>query len=256
MKFSRLNLEEFSSLKIGPKVKFVEVKNVDEIKEVVKFAKSKAFKVHVLGEGTNSFFSNNLKEYLFIKLNFDTIEYSTKDASVFVHVGASVNWHTLVLDTIEKKLWGIENLSFIPGSVGAAPVQNIGAYGVELKDVFVSAKVFDTKLNKFKLLNNKACKFGYRDSIFKKHKNRYIIISVVLKLSSKPMPILTYKPLDSLKGVNPSIKEISSMIINIRKEKLPDYKLYPNCGSFFKNPIVNKSKLKSLQKKLSRYSIF
>jgi UDP-N-acetylmuramate dehydrogenase len=162
----------------------------------------------------------------------------------------------LVKFTVDKNLWGLENLSYIPGSVGAAPVQNIGAYGAELQTTFVSCKVFDVIKNKFLILNKKDCKFGNRDSIFKHKKNRYIIWSVKFRLSKIRKPILSYRPLDILDKKTVSIKEIRDLIIKTRAEKLPDYQIWPNSGSFFKNPIVNARKLKELQKKFPQMVYF
>ena len=143
-KFKEIDLKENTSMKIGPKVKFLEVSDEKQILEIAKFAKERKLKIHVLGEGTNSYFAENLDKYLFVRLNFyKKIEFK----NLFATANANVNWNFFVEETVKQNLWGLENLSLIPGSVGAAPVQNIGAYGVELKKTFYSAKVFDLKKN-------------------------------------------------------------------------------------------------------------
>jgi UDP-N-acetylmuramate dehydrogenase len=255
-----ISLKENTSMKIGPTVKYLEVTDEVQLLEILKYAKAKKLKIHVLGEGTNSYFANNLKKYFFIKLNFSKDIISIPDprgsGNALVTAKANVNWHELVMFTVNKNLWGLENLSLIPGSVGAAPVQNIGAYGVELKKTFVSAKVYDTVKNKIITLKNKDCKFSYRHSIFKTFKNRYIILSVTLKLSTKRNPILTYSPLKKLDKKNVTVKEISDLVSKVRMEKLPDYKVFPNSGSFFKNPKISFTKLKKLRKKFSDLVFF
>ena len=252
-KFKEIDLKENTSMKIGPKVKFLEVSDEKQILEIAKFAKERKLKIHVLGEGTNSYFAENLDKYLFVRLNFyKKIEFK----NLFATANANVNWNFFVEETVKQNLWGLENLSLIPGSVGAAPVQNIGAYGVELKKTFYSAKVFDLKKNKFLILKNKNCKFSYRHSIFKENKNRFIILSVTFKLSQKRNPILTYSPLNKLDKDKVSAKEISEIVKKVRQEKLPDYKIFPNSGSFFKNPKVSFSQLKKLQKKFPNLVYF
>jgi UDP-N-acetylmuramate dehydrogenase len=173
-----------------------------------------------------------------------------------VTASANVNWNSLVEETVKKNLWGLENLTLIPGSVGAAPVQNIGSYGAELKNTFFSARVYDTMKNKFLTLKNKDCKFSYRNSIFKQNKNQFVILSVTFKLSTKRKPILTYSPLKQLDKENVTVQEISELVKKTRQEKLPDYKTFPNSGSFFKNPKISNTQLKKLQKKFPNLVFF
>lgn len=279
MNFKTINLKKNTSMQIGPVVEYVEIESglgheknqfkklEEELIEISKYAKSKKLKIHVLGEGTNSYFADNLKKYLFIKLNLPkelkfapdprAREHSGQRQSGYKATGdANFNWDTFVKETFKKNLWGLENLSYIPGSVGAAPVQNIGAYGVEVKDTLEKVKVFDTVKNKIIFLSNKECKFSYRNSIFKLRKNRYIILSVTFKLSKIPKPILTYSPLNKLDSKKTTLKEISSLVIKTRKEKLPDYREFPNSGSFFKNPRVSKTQLKKLKAKFPNLVFF
>lgn len=249
--FQTTNLKQNTSIQIGPVVKYLEVTNEENLLVISNYAKKNKLKIHVLGEGTNCYFAKNLKQYLFIKLSLSQeIIFKEKGREDFlVTASANTNWNSLVEKTVENNLWGLENLTLIPGSVGAAPVQNIGAYGVELRKTFYSAKVFDTVKNKFIILKNKDCKFSYRDSVFKQNKNRYIILSVTLKLSSKRKAVLTYSPLNKLDKKNVSVQEVSELVRKVRQEKLPDYKIYPNSGSFIKNPKVNATQLKKLQSK-------
>jgi UDP-N-acetylmuramate dehydrogenase len=263
MSFKEIDLKENTSIKIGPVVKYFEVKEKQELLEISKYAKEKKLLIHVLGEGTNSYFSSNRKllekKYLFIKLNFPKETVFTPDprgSGCLVTANANTNWNSFVQQTVEKKLWGLENLSLIPGSVGAAPVQNIGAYGTDISKTFYSAEVYDIRKNKFIILKNRDCKFAYRNSIFKQNKNRYIILSVTFKLREKRNPILTYSPLNKLDQEKVSLKEIAESVTQTRKEKLPDYNIFPNSGSFFKNPKVTFSQLKKLQKKFPHLVFF
>lgn len=255
--FKEIDLKKHTSIQIGPVVKYLEIRSEQELVEACKYAKSKKLKEHVLGEGTNSYFAKSLKQYLFIKLNFSKeINLKEKAGYVYVSANANVNWHDLVMFTVNNNLWGLENLSLIPGSVGAAPVQNIGAYGVELKKTFFTAKVYDIVKNKYVTLKNIDCDFSYRHSIFKKFKNRYIIISVTFKLSKKRNPVLTYSPLNKLDKDKVTVKEISELVSKVRREKLPDYNIFPNSGSFFKNPKISFAQLKKLQKKFPNLVFF
>lgn len=258
IKLKKVDLSTVSSIKIGGSGKYIEVKNRKELPEISYFAKKNHLKIHILGEGTNSYFGDDLHTYIFLKLKqkgIKVIKDHKKD--VILEIGASENWHKLVVSTVKNGYWGIENLALIPGSVGAAPVQNIGAYGVELKDVLESVEVYDIFESKFKTLSKDSCKFGYRNSIFKKHRNKYIILSLKIKLSKVSKPVLVYGPLDVLKNrKNITQKEIFNLVVKTRKEKLPNYKLLPNCGSFFKNPILSKSELTKLKVKYKNIPSF
>lgn len=260
LEFKNLDLKKNTSIQIGPSVKYFEINNQNELLEISKYAKSRKLKVHVLAEGTNSYFDKNLKKYLFVKLCFKPdISFSPDPRGsgyVMVTATANTNWNSLVEETVSKNLWGLENLTYVPGSVGAAPVQNIGAYGVELKNTFDSAHVYDTVKNKFVTLKNKDCKFSYRHSVFKDYKNRYVILSVTFKLSTDRNPILSYSPLNKLNKEEVTLSEISNLVKKVRTEKLPDYNIFPNSGSFFKNPKVSASQLKKLQKKFPNLVFF
>lgn len=251
MEIKKVLLKNYSSLRIGGEADMVVVKNEEELVEAVMHAASKGRRVHILGEGTNTYFGEKLENLLVIKneikgiflkiLDDQTIRQS--DVSFELTAGAGENWDDVVKYTVENNLWGIENLSYIPGTVGASPVQNIGAYGMELQDALVSVRAYDIEKKEFIELRNEECQFGYRDSIFKNNVGRYCVISVTLKLSKEPRPVLIYKPLDTLSGnSNITLQEIRDIVIKTRKEKLPDYTLYPNTGSFFKNAFITKEK--------------
>lgn len=239
MDIKGVSLKDYSSLRIGGEGKLVEAKTPEEVGEAIAYAKSEGLSLHIVGEGTNSYFGEDLSQFLFLKLPKGGIEYREEGNDVFVKAGANVNWDDLVQTCVERGLWGIENLSYIPGTVGAAPVQNIGAYGVELAETFVSLDAIDTVTMNMVTLAREECQFGYRDSLFKYKIKKYIIVCITLKLSKTPQPVLTYKPLDELQNTNPTLIDIRKAVIAIRTKKLPNYNEYPNAGSFFKNPVVD-----------------
>ena len=197
----------------------------------------------ILGGGSNLLLTQNYNG-LVLKNEICGHEIiNENEEQITLKVGAGETWHNFVLFCVENNYGGIENLSLIPGSVGAAPMQNIGAYGVELKSVFVSLDAFHIKTGKIHSFSNEDCKFGYRESIFKNsHKGKYIITSVIFKLSKKPTFNTSYGAInDELKqmGITKlSVKAISDAVINIRRSKLPDPAEIGNSGSFFKNPVI------------------
>lgn len=175
------------------------------------------------------------------------------DTEVIVEIQAGENWHEFVLWCIENDFGGVENLSLIPGNVGTSPIQNIGAYGVELKDTFISCSVLNIKTQEQKVFKLEDCNFGYRNSIFKNEaKGNYIITSVVFKLTRKNHTLNTsygaiQQELESNHITNPTIKNVSDAVIAIRERKLPNPKEIGNSGSFFKNPVISKSDFEMLQ---------
>lgn len=159
---------------------------------------------------------------------------------LFAHVGAGVNWHALVMETAARGLWGIENLALIPGNCGAAPVQNIGAYGVELADTLHSVQVMELATGHCYWLSAQECAFGYRDSIFKRDlTDKVVITQLILRLSRKPTPKLHYGDLAARLPSSPTPLEVARAVCDIRREKLPDPDVLANAGSFFKNPLVS-----------------
>lgn len=212
----------------------------------------------VLGGGSNILFTQNF-DGLVIHNQITGIEKIDETADhVYLKIGAGENWHQLVLYCIENNYAGIENLSLIPGTVGAAPIQNIGAYGVELKDILHEVHTIDREKNALCVFNKTDCQLGYRDSIFKNAlKNKHIVTHVILRLNKTPVFHLEYGAIrEKLKGAPVSIRAISNAIIQIRQEKLPDPKVIPNAGSFFKNPIVPEKTFLSLNEKYPKMPYF
>lgn len=200
--------------------------------------------VMILGGGSNVLFTKNVDAFV-LKNEIAGMEVVKEDAlHVYVRVGASVNWHAFVQHCIVQNWSGVENLSLIPGNVGASPMQNIGAYGVELKDVFFTLDAYDMQERKIRTFTLNDCAFGYRDSIFKKElKNQVVILDVTFRLNKVPSFNTSYGAIEEelakmdVKELN--IAAISQAVINIRSSKLPDPKVIGNAGSFFKNPTVN-----------------
>ena len=198
----------------------------------------------VLGGGSNILFVKDFDGWV-IQMALEGIKQVSADSThVLLRVGAGVSWHSLVVYCVEKGYAGIENLSLIPGTVGAAPIQNIGAYGVELSDVFESLEAIEIRTGALKKFTKEDCAFGYRESIFKNSlQGQYIILYVTLRLAKQPIFHTSYGDLQEVlaaKGVKQlSIQAISDAVVHIRQQKLPDPTLIGNAGSFFKNPIVD-----------------
>lgn len=232
---------------------FVEVKSLEELQEVVRSSKFKINDVLVLGGGSNILLTQDM-DGLVVKNSIQGKEIvSENKEEIVIKVGAGTNWHEFVMYCVEKGYGGVENLSLIPGTVGAAPMQNIGAYGVEIKDVFVQLEALHRFSNKMETFDNATCEFGYRESIFKhSHKDKYIIVNVTFRLSKKPKLNLDYGAIRDVlaeRGITePTIKDVSNAVIEIRQSKLPDPKKIGNSGSFFKNPVISKEVLLSIRK--------
>ncbi len=208
----------------------------------------------ILGGGSNMLLKDDL-DLLVIHINLKGIQVVKEDADfVYLKVCAGENWHQLVLYCVDHNYGGIENLSLIPGNTGTAPIQNIGAYGVELKDVFESCEVINRDTLKTETFKNADCNFGYRDSVFKNQaKDKYVITSVTFKLTKRYHNLNTaYGAInDTLRArqiTSPSIKDVSDAVVHIRQQKLPDPKEIGNSGSFFKNPIVDQETFNALRK--------
>lgn len=203
----------------------------------------------ILGGGSNLLLLGHIP-LTFVQADLQGIEYQEQSNNdVLVTAGAGVNWHHLVIDSLEKGYSGLENLSLIPGNVGAAPIQNIGAYGVELKDLFVSLRAIELATGQLKEFSAEECRFGYRDSIFKQElKGRYIITQVTLRLSKAWMPHIEYGPLNKMLANEKQVtaKKVSEAVIAVRQSKLPDPARLGNAGSFFKNPIVTEEQYQTL----------
>ena len=232
--------------------------------EILDFITENESKPLILGGGSNILFKNNITKPI-LKIDIKGIEIIEENKeSIYISVGAGENWNDFVKWSLANNYGGIENLSLIPGNVGSAPIQNIGAYGVELNDVFHSCRAISIYEKKLKIFKKEECDFTYRSSIFKgKLKNKYIISSVTFKLSKTNHIINSeYKPLKDLllnKGnLDPTIQDISKLVVQIRTNKLPNPKKIGNCGSFFKNPIIssiNFEKLMKLNNNIPYYKI-
>lgn len=230
---------------------FIEIKNLNDLKEIVKANKSD--KLFILGGGSNMLLTQDINKIV-VKLDLQGISVvEDSDNYVLVEAQAGENWHEFVLWCIEHNYGGVENLSLIPGNVGTTPIQNIGAYGVEIKDVMHSCKALNVKTLEIVEFTNAQCEFGYRESIFKNElKDQYIIISTTYKLTKENHTLkIEY---GAIKGeleanniTSPTIKDISDAVIAIRESKLPNPKEIGNSGSFFKNPIVDKETFLRLQ---------
>lgn len=241
-----VNLKPMNTLGVGAVAgKFVEIHHSNQLRLLSDDGFFEQQTPIVLGGGSNLLFINEPKRPV-LKMSVMGIDIKwTDDNTVLLQAGAGENWHQLVAYSVEKGLGGIENLALIPGTVGAAPIQNIGAYGVELKDVFHSLTVFEMKTGEFRTFTAAECNFGYRDSIFKHElKERVIVCDVTLRLTKGVHDLkLSYRGLsDHLKSKNisnPSINDVFNSVVDIRRSKLPDPSDIGNAGSFFKNPVVS-----------------
>ena len=249
------DLTPYTTLKIGaPAEFFAIIKSREDLNEAILWAKRNKKAIWILGGGSNVLISKKIKG-LVLKNEIRGMEIKKETAASAIVEGMSgESWTHFVNFTIERGLSGLENLFLIYGTVGAAPVQNIGAYGVELKDVFHSLTAIDLKTGKEKIFKPVDCHFGYRDSIFKnKLAGRYLIYSVAVKLNKKPSLNLSYAPLRANlaeKGIKkPSSKDVIAAIMEIRNSKLPNPGTLPNAGSFFKNVETSAAVHKKLLKK-------
>ena len=237
----------------------VELKDPSEIPSLLQSIQQP---FHIFGGGSNILPNNHLKGSLVLnKIHGIEIIEETEN-HVFVQVGAGMNWHEWVMYTLEKNWGGLENLALIPGTVGAAPMQNIGAYGVEVKDTLQSVNFYQISTNSFQTISNADAQFGYRTSVFKTHlKNDCLITSAVFKLSKTNHTLhLHYGSIEeTLKKkniANPTLKDVAQAVIEIRQSKLPDPTKIGNAGSFFKNPLVPKSLATQLHIQHPEISIF
>ena len=249
---SNFSLKDYNTFNIDAKSdKFISINSEGELIDFLS-QHNKKENIFFLGGGSNVLFS---KDY-----NGTIIHISIKgkkiieelDDKIIIEVSSGENWHEFVKWSIENNYGGIENLSLIPGNVGAAPIQNIGAYGVELKDVFDSCKVLSIDSNEIKVFNKDECDFNYRSSVFKsRKKNKFVILSIRLILTKEPHNYnLSYDSLrERFNDKEINLSNISKEIIKIRESKLPDSKKIGNCGSFFKNPFIGTEKLDVLLEK-------
>ncbi|MCC6690841.1 MAG: UDP-N-acetylmuramate dehydrogenase [Bacteroidia bacterium] len=248
------SLKDFNTFHIDVSARFFcQFNTVENLKEVLSEKKTENYDRLILGGGSNLLLTKNF-DGLVLRNNIRGISITNEDKDhVYINVGGGEVWHQFVMYCIENNYAGIENLSLIPGSVGAGPLQNIGAYGVELKDVFYELEALHIRNKTKKTFSNAECKFAYRDSVFKnEEKGKYVITSATFRLNKQAKFNTAYgaiqKELEAMGIKELSIKDVSRAVINIRRSKLPDPTKIGNAGSFFKNPEVPKEKYEDLKK--------
>ena len=245
-------LSPLTTFKVGGYAEyFVDVHTNDEVIQAVAYAKEHGLGIKILGAGSNVLVSDGVVSGLVIHICTKGVTQTVEGEYVLMTACAGETLDDIVAYTVEHNWWGLENLSHIPGSVGATPVQNVGAYGVEVRDCIESVTVFNIEKNTFETLNNEECQFGYRDSLFKKAEGKkYIVMEVTYRLSLTPNPKLEYRDLQNyFHDATPSLTEIRDAVIEIRSKKFPDWNEVGNAGSFFKNPVITAERFKALQEK-------
>lgn len=248
------SLKAFNTFGIDVKAReFAVVNNMDQLIDLVK--KTPKSDLFILGGGSNMLLTQDVNR-LVIQLNLKGISVvQNQESYVIVEAMAGEIWHEFVLFTLKNNFGGLENLSLIPGNVGTSPMQNIGAYGREIKDTFYSCKALNLDTFEIEVFDHSQCKFGYRESVFKNElKGKYIIISVQFKLTKENHPLyIDYgaikNELEKMDISNPSIQDVSQAVIQIRESKLPNPKEIGNSGSFFKNPVISKTQFHTLLQK-------
>ncbi len=247
-----ISLKEYNTFGVACRAKyFMKLKSMSALAPMTRFLKEEKSETLVVGEGSNILFQKPYFDGVVIVNRLKGIDILEEDANeVVIQVMGGEIWDDFVSYCVDNKYYGIENLSLIPGTVGAAPVQNIGAYGVEIKDCIEDVLALDLENGNHKLFTKEECRFDYRSSVFKTDfPDRYLIIALVIKLSKNKKFTLDYGDLKKSLSTHPSLEEVRNKIIEIRKNKLPDTKEMGNAGSFFKNPIVPVAKLDQLLKK-------
>ena len=258
---TNFSLKKYNTFGIDAKATaFVSATSIEELKYIL----SKNSEIFILGGGSNMLLTQDIQKLVVhIDLKGKEIVEENDDFAI-VKAQAGENWHEFVLWCIDQNFGGIENLSLIPGNVGTTPIQNIGAYGVEIKDTMLSCEALNKKTLEIETFTNAQCKFEYRESVFKNElKNQYIITSVSFKLSKRNHNVSTTygaieTELQNQNIKNPTLKDVSNAVIAIRKSKLPDPKELGNSGSFFKNPIISNEayeKAKELHPEMPHYVV-
>ncbi len=246
-----ISLKEYNTFGISVQAKrFISVTSVYELQQLLKIEKN----IFLLSGGSNMLLTKDI-EKLVVHIDIKGISVDSENHNdIYLTVNAGENWHKFVLWCVSNNYGGIENLSLIPGSVGTCPIQNIGAYGVEVKDTITKVEAVEIKTGKLVSFSLEECQFGYRNSIFKNEvKGKYVLTSVGFKLTKKEHNLNTSygaieTELASKKVIKPSLKDVSEAVIAIRQSKLPDPKKIGNSGSFFKNPVISKTHFEKIQK--------
>jgi UDP-N-acetylmuramate dehydrogenase len=265
--FQNYPLKKYNTFGIAAVAKyFATFSSTGELEEVLKNKKNISLKM-ILGGGSNVLFTKDFNG-LILKNEIQGIKMIHEDDKYYyLKAGAGVRWHEFVMHCVNNNFGGVENLSLIPGNAGASPMQNIGAYGVEIKDVFFEMEAFHLEEKRIQKFSAADCEFGYRDSAFKKkHKDQFAILNVTFRLNKNSLFHVSYGAIEDelkkMKVENLSIKAISDAVINIRTSKLPDPEIIGNAGSFFKNPVIGTHELQKLlellqssEKEISHYKI-
>lgn len=247
-----IDLKAFNTFGINSTANyFAEVKSKTQLKKALTFAEENNIPFTILGGGSNVLFTNSNYDFIIHNLIGGIEKLNENNEIIELRVGGGVSWNTFVNYCVVHSYAGIENLALIPGSVGASPMQNIGAYGVEIKDVFISLNALEISTGKEFSFNKDECKFGYRESVFKnKLKNKFVITDVTFRLNKTPQFNVSYgaivNQLEAMEIKILSIKAIRDAVINIRRSKLPDPKEIGNAGSFFKNPEVENKRFSEI----------
>jgi len=250
-----VSLRPYNTFGIDVKAAYLcKIHRIEELQELIQSSLYQSTKHYILGGGSNILFTQNY-DGLIIKVELKGIEIlSETDAEVIINAKSGESWHGLVMHAVQNGWGGIENLSLIPGTVGAAPMQNIGAYGVEIKNVVENVEAIDLVTGSLRVFTNAECRFGYRESVFKRDlKEKYFISSVTLRLTKKNLELNTsygaiHDTLREQQVHEVTIQTISNAVIQIRQSKLPDPKVVGNAGSFFKNPTITIEHYESLKK--------
>ncbi len=248
-------LAPFTTFNVGGRADyFCIARSYADIEKAVAFAKEKGIPILPLGEGSNILVSDEGFRGLVMKVELYGVETRERADEIEVVAGAGEVWDDLVALCVEKGFFGLENLSGIPGTVGAAPIQNIGAYGKEVSSCVAWVEVIDMTDGKTRTLTGDECEFGYRDSIFKREKGKnFFVARVAFRLSKEPVVDLSYRDVreffDAQRVKNPTPREVRMAVLEIRSRKFPDLELVGTAGSFFKNPVIDKAHFESLQKK-------
>ncbi len=256
----KVSLKELTTMKTGGEAKyFCVVRKKNDVIEAISFSKKNNTPFFILGGGSNIVVSDSGFSGLVIKNMIRGLDFEDQDGGfVKVKAGAGENWDNFVSQVVDDGLWGLENLSGIPGTVGASPVQNIGAYGSDVSSIIHSVEIFDPAVMDFRIISKDQCRFGYRDSIFKRPEGKnFVVVNVFFKLWRKEQSNLEYKDLkEYFKDSKPNLLEIRQAVLKIRAEKFPPLHLYGTAGSFFKNPIVGLSELSLLKDKFPEIPSF
>ena len=256
--FKNYSLKNYNSFRVNHKANFF--LKIENNKSLINFLSDKKFKNEkklIIGGGSNILFTKDYEGVILYSCIKGIHILEENDNHIKVKVGSGENWDDFVKFCVSKHWYGIENLSLIPGSVGAVPIQNIGAYGVEVKDYIYDVNGIDLKNNTKKTYSNKSCDFEYRDSIFKRElKNNFFVTEVTFILNKKMKFTLDYSELKNINSQNLTIQNVRDKIIEIRNSKLPDPKLLANAGSFFKNPVINIKIAKKIKEKYNDFKYY